>query len=185
MEHFIGELVGGLLEFLFGIPKTTSDHLPDDLEYVSSFSVKYFVTGIRLAIFAVLSVAIGVAVCVLAYLGGGPGFALLFAVPAVILLSIFIFQCSFKCKVTDESLTESYLFFFHKIYHWRDVICVRIIEADKETSVTIALYQREGKLITSYNTPMVNVWLIVKMAEHHGIEIKKEKNLTYKEMKQL
>ena len=87
--------------------------------------------------------------------------------------------------MTTETIHKTVLFVFKKIILWKDIICIRVIEKTDESEVTIALYNKDKKCVSDIGTNMENAWYIVKMAEHKNIEIRKEKDLTIRQMRYL
>ena len=177
MEHF-AEL---LLEFLFSLHKDTPEHIPVELEYSQKFSVRYPSYGI-LVVLSVLMIGASVT---LAFIGNGIEFALLLAIPAFACLCIYVYQITVRIDVNEVCIEERTLLLFRKRIPWESVKCIRLIENDNEKNVIIALYRHDGKHLTDYSSDMLNFWLVFKMAEHKEIEIRKEKNLSIKEIMHL
>ena len=173
-----------ILELLFGLAKDTPDKMPE-IEYVDHFVARHprrkiyyriFATLIIVAIFSVLWIVIKQEERALYAVFVGLGIILF-------LLSLFAFF--FKCAIDDTNIYSSFFWLFRKKIKWQDVLCVRVVEKTNEKSVIIALYDQAGKCIVDFNTDMENAWYVVKMAEHKGIELKNEKDLTIKQIAHL
>ncbi len=179
MQHFIE----GILELIFGLAKDTPESMPE-IEYINSFMVKNTNKKIIMRIIASLLVAFA--------FGIGSLFVdldtrVLFFVFIVLLVLIALFSLdalSFRCFVNEQNLTASSFFMFKKSISWEDIICVRKCETTNEKSVIIALYNKE-KCVLDVSTEMENAWYIIKMAEHKNIEVRKEKDLTIRQMRYL
>ncbi len=167
-----------LLEILFGLHKDTPEQMPTDTRYTPEFSLSYRAKGISLVLFVMLT-AVSI---IFAFRGDGLWFALLFAIPAIALLAIYIYQRSLRIDIDETCINERTFILFRKTIPWESVKCVRLIENDGEKHVTFALYAHDGRHLTDYVSDMRNFWLVVVMAERKGIEIRKEKNLSIKEI---
>ena len=109
----------------------------------------------------------------------------LFVILGTFLLLLLTILYSFRCVVNEEHLYRTYWGMFGKECKWSDVICVRTVEQKKEKAVIIALYNRTGKCVMDFTTDMQNAWYLVKMAEHKGIEIREEADLTLRQLRRL
>ncbi len=179
MGDWIGELLGGLLEVLFGHHKAKSEQMPENIAYVPSFSMRYPVGWLHFVLFVPLF-----AVVYFAYLGNGIGFALLLGIPCAILFCGVLLQWSLRVEVGEEAVCERYMFFFRKRTLWQDVRCVRLTTQEDGTGFFL-LYGPSGKRVTDFSSRISNFWLLVKMAEHLNIEIRWETNLTIRQMRHL
>lgn len=180
MEFFI-EVV---LESLFGLFKSKPEKRPE-LELKNEFTVKY--NAVASIVVETLLFFAGIIFLVFSFFVDGDT-AVLFCIFAslfwiVFLLYLFLFSMS--CYVTSEKIQKTTLFFFKKEILWDAVICLRVIEKDDESSVTIALYNKQKTCFLDISTGMENAWYLVKMAEGKGIEIRKEKNLSIKQIRKL
>ncbi len=180
MEHFIE----GALELLFGLFKQKPEQRPA-VELKNEFTVRYnkwasVVTLTLLfagcALFFILSFFMEQDTQILFYV-----LSILFLM--VLLIDVYLF--SVRCDVTTERVIKTSLFVFQKEILWDAIICVRIIEKDDESAVTIALYNQEGKCVLDIGTNMENAWYLVEMAQSKKIEIRKEKDLTLKQISRL
>lgn len=99
---------------------------------------------------------------------------------------LVLFSLSFECTVDEYAIRYAYYgVLFKKEIKWQDVLCVRTVERHHEKDVTVVLYDNDGNGIATFSSEMENVWYVVKMAEHQGIEVKKEKDLTLNEIRRL
>ena len=180
MEHFV-ELI---LELLFGLAKDTPDKKPE-IEYVGHFIVKHprkktiariCATFTMVAIFSILWIFIKHETRILFAVFVGLG---------IILFALSLFAFSFKCDIDDTKISRSFFWLFKKKIKWQDILCVRVVEQTNEKSVIIALYNQMGKCVIDFNTDMENAWYVVKMAEQKEIELKNEKDLTFKQLAHL
>ena len=180
MEYFFE----AVLELLFGLAKIHHDEMPE-IEYLDDFVVKhpFRKTLVRISSSLVIIVLFSVLWTLIKH-----EVRYLFAAVAFLcslLFVLFLISFSFICTVNNECLRRSYWGLLKREIKWDDIICVRTIEQKNEKAVIIALYDRDGKCVIDFNTDMQNVWYIVKMAEHKGIEIRKEKDLTLRQISKL
>ena len=180
MEH----IIEAILEALFGLAKTMPDEMPE-IKYTDAFVIKYPAkkTVLQMCTAAVLLVVFSL---LWFFVKEDTRYIFAFAVGLlVILLMLLLFTYSFKCTVDEECLHRSYFGMLEKETKWKEILCVRIIEQKAEKAVLIVLYDKEGKCVLDFHTDMQNAWYIVKMAEHKGIEIRKERELTLKQIRKL
>ena len=172
MGHFI-ELC---MELLFGLSKGSPEKMPE-IEYINCFVIKHprkkalakiCVTMSLIIVFSLLWAFIKHETRYLYAVFVGLGAVLL-------LLSVYAF--SFQCSVDDGELLRSSFWIFKKKILWKDVLCVRVLEESNEKTVTIALYNMEGRWMIDFNTDMENAWYVIKMAEHKAIRIQQERDL--------
>lgn len=175
MEPFI-EVV---LELFFGLFKQKPEQMPD-IEYKPAFTVEY--NSKRMWILMIPGLVLVIGALIMAYIGNGIGFALLLGIPGMILLLVFVYMLSYKCVVDEKRLVLCRIFFLKKVVLWKDILCLRVIEKKDEASVTIALYTYDKKCAIDLESSMENFWEVVRMAEEKMIEIKKEKDLSIKEI---
>lgn len=181
MEHFIE----GILELLFNrISKESPEKMPE-IQYQENFVIKISRRKWVLNVVAsLLLIAIFVGLWLIFNIDKDT--KILFCIFIVLGAIIFLFAliaASYKCTVTTEKLTLRLLFIVKRSFEWNDIVCLRIIESSDEKSVIIALYNKEKKCVYDVSTGMQNVWYLVKMAEYKGIEIRKEKDLTIKQIR--
>ena len=180
MQHFIE----GISELIFGLAKDTPESMPE-IEYKNSFVVKNIKKKIVMRIIASLISAIVFSVgCLFVDVDT----KILFFVFIVLLVFIALFSIdvlSFRCFVNEQNLTASSFFMFKRSISWDDIICLRKCETTNEKSVWIVLYGKDKKRVLDISTEMENAWYIIKMAKYKNIEIRKEKDLTTKQMRHL
>ena len=157
-----------------------------DIVYAERFTVKYPRERIMTRI-TVASVATAVFALLWLCIEGATRYLFtIFTVLSAILLLLFLFCLSFECSVTDSMIRYAYCgFLFKKEILWDSVRCVRIVERNHEKDVSIILYDRCGQETVDFHSEMENAWFIVKAAEHRGIEIRKERDLSLKELRRL
>ena len=172
-------------ELFFGFSKHTPDEMPD-IEYASCFTIKYPAKKavMRICIAAVITLVFSVLWILIKdqtrYL------FVVFSLLGGILLVLSLFSLSFECTVDEYAIRYAYYgVLFKKEIKWQDVLCVRTVERHHEKDVTVVLYDNDGNGIATFSSEMENVWYVVKMAEHQGIEVKKEKDLTLNEIRHL
>ena len=173
MEHFV-EMIA---ESLLGLAKETPDTMPEDISYNSDFIVRHPVKKTLARTVASLIVACGF---YLVWLLIDIDTRILYIAFAVLFVAL-----SFRCCVSEQCIKKNYWGLFGKAMEWHRVSCVRVIEKTDEKSVIIALYDEKGKCVIDVNTDMDNAWHIVKMAEVKGITIKREKDLSLKQISHL
>ena len=181
MEHFIE----GILELLFNrISKESPEKIPE-IQYRENYIIKSSRRKIVLnTVASLLLIALFVGFWLIFNVDKDTKILfLIFILLGLIILSFTLSVASYKCTVTPEKLTLRLLFFIKKSIVWKDIICLRIIEMSDEKNVIIALYNKEKKCVYDVATGMQNVWYLVKMAEYKGIEIRKEKDLTIKQIR--
>ena len=180
MEH----IIEAILEALFGLAKTTPDEMPE-IEYSDAFVIKYPAkkTVMQMCAAAVLIVVFSL---LWFFVKGDTRYIFAVAVGlAAILLILLLILYSFKCTVDEECLRRSNFGMFERETKWKEILCVRTIAQKEERAILIALYDREGKCVLDFHTDMQNAWYLVKMAEHKGIEIRKERELTLRQIRKL
>lgn len=175
MEHFIE----GVLELLFGLIKFKPEQMPD-ITYRSDFTVKHYPKHILGLI--VLSLVVILVFSVLAFIFSNVPMAVFFGILTFVLLLLSAYSFTYRCAVTEEKMMQRTFGLLKKTVFWKDIICVRIITKTNDSSVTIAIYNNDKKCVIDFCSPMQNFWHIVKMAEYKGIEIRKEKDLSIKEL---
>lgn len=181
MEHFI-EIIA---ESIFGLAKETPDKMPEDMMYQPNFIVRHPMKKTLARTVASLIVG-GVFSLVCLFMDIDTrilyiAFVILFG--SVFFLSLI--ALSFRCCVSERCIKKSYWGLFGKAMEWHRVSCVRVIEKTDEKSVIIAIYNEDGKCVIDVNTDMDNAWYVVKMAEVKGITIKREKDLSLKQISHL
>ncbi len=186
MGDFFGEFIGAIAESVLDlIGKSKPDIMPG-IEYKSEFIVKHKSSQIFAK--CILSIAI-IIISIICFIfthndtENSPLF-IIFAVLGVLTLLPAIYASLYKCKIDEKTLVRCEMF-KKKTYNWSDIVCVRKIETTNQHSLTIALYNKNGKLIFDCATDMGNAWYILKMAEAKGIEIREEKDLTIKQLNHL
>lgn len=180
----MGHFIEGVLEFLFGLVKDKPDKMPE-IEYKNRFVVKHNPKKIAMRIVAsLILIAVFVVLCFLVDDDTRLLFSLFIGLSAFILL-LSVSALSFKCVVTEESLSKTSFFIFQKTIRWKDIICVRKCGITDDKNVIIALYGNDKKCILDVSSEMQNAWYIVKMAEHKNIEIREEKDLSMKQIGKL
>lgn len=180
MEH----IIEAILEALFGLAKNKPDEMPE-IEYTDAFVVKH---PAKRTVVQMCAAAVLIVVFSLLWFRVKGDTRYLFAIfvcLGIFLLFLSLASCSLKCTVDEECLHRSYFGMFEKEIKWKEILCVRTIEEEEETAVFIALYNAEGRCVMDFHTHMQNAWYIVKMAEHKGIEIRKERGLTLKQIRRL
>lgn len=182
MEHFV-EVI---MEWMFARFKGKPDSMPE-IEEKETFVVRHNRLGIVVCILASLVI---VAICALFWLlikQEVRWMGVLIGVPMLFILFLTIGISCYRCTVTTESLRRSGFGWRKKEVLWADVICVRVIENTEQDSpsVTIAVYDHTRKCVIDADANMDNAWHIVKMAEKKGIEIRRESNLSLKQIKRL
>ena len=180
----MGHIIEGILELIFGFAKDTPESMPE-IEYKNAFVVKNTNKKIFMRIIASLIVAVAFCFgCIFVDVDTRILFFVFIGLLAYIaILSIDVL--SFKCFVNEQILTVSSFFMFKRSISWNDVICVRKCETTNEKSVLIVLYGKDKKRVLDISTEMENAWYIIKMAEYKNIEIREEKDLTIKQIKEL
>ncbi len=172
------------LEILLGYAKGTPEKMPV-IDYKPSFTVCYnrkkalTKTAVSLIIITVFSLLWIFIKHETRYL------FLIFTVLGTMLLILAVISFSYKCSVDDKNIVKSFIGCFKKRILWEDIICIRKVENTGEKHVIIALYGKDGKCTVDLTSDMQNAWYVVKMAEHLGIEIKEERDLTLKELAKL
>lgn len=177
-------VIEAILEALFGLAKTAPDEMPE-IEYTGTFVVKQPAkrTVMQLCGAAVLIVVFSL---LWFFIKEDVRYVFAFIVGLGFILSLLLLVTgSFKCTVNEDRLRRSYFGLFKKEIKWKEILCVRTIEQKGERAVFIALYNQEGKCVLDFHTDMQNAWYIVKMAGHKGIEVRKERELTFKQIRKL
>ena len=178
---FFAELI---LEILLECAKSTPEKMPD-IDYKPSFNVccnrkksiiEIAVSFIIVTVFSILWIFIKHETRYL---------FLVFIVLGAMLLILSVISFSYKCSFDDKTIVKSFAGCFKKTILWEDIICVRKVENTDEKHVIIALYGKDGKCAVDLTSDMQNAWYAVKMAEHLGIEIKEERDLTLKKLAKL
>lgn len=180
MEH----LFEFIFELLFGFAKGTPDVMPN-LEYKDNFTVKYSTKRMALRICATMLIMTTFTVLSIFIKHETRILYAIFAVLGAILFTLAIIDSSFSCSVSEEAMISSRFHITKRRITWDSISCIRVVEATYEKTVIIALYDLNGKCCIDLNTDMENAWYIVKMAKDKTIEIREEKNLTMKQLKQL
>ena len=180
MEH----IIEAILEALFGLAKTKPDEMPE-MEYVDAFVVKHPAKRTVAQMCTAAELIVVFSLLWFRVKGDTRYLFAIFVCLGIFLLSLSLVSCSLKCTVDEEALCRSYCGLFKKEIKWQEVLCVRTIEQKEEKAVFIALYNEKGRCVIDFHTHMQNAWYIVKMAEHKGIEIRKEKGLTLKQIRRL
>ena len=180
MEYFIE----GVLELLFGLVKSKPDKM-SEIEYIDKFVIKNDPKKIAMRIFASVLFAIVFAILSIFVDNDTRILFLIFIVLGVIILFLSINALSFKCMVTEETLSKKEFFIFKKTINWKDIICVRKCETEDDKNVIIALYNTDKKCVLDVSSEMQNAWFLIKMAEQKNIEIRNEKNLSLKQISKL
>ena len=182
MEH----LVEVVMEWLFARFKGKPDSMPE-IEEKETFVVRHK-RSVTVAVLAVIGAfVVGCALFFLLLQQEERWIGVLIGVPAFLAFWVPAWLFSFRCTVTTESLRRSGFGWRKKEVLWSDVICVRVIEQTEQDSpsVTIAVYDRTRKCVIDVSAEMDNAWHIVKMAEKKEIEIRRESNLSLKQMNRL
>ncbi len=182
METFFSELIGGIVEnFLDAIGKSKPDSIPN-IEYKSEYVIKYKKSAIfAKCIVSILIIALSIICFIFTHndTDNGPIFVI-FAILGIITLLPAIYANNYKCTVTEEKLL-----FKKKCFYWNEIICIRDIITNNQHSHTIAVYDKSGKYIFDCDTDMENAWCLLKTAEKKNIEIRRENNLTIKQLSHL
>lgn len=110
---------------------------------------------------------------------------LIFIILGAAILLFSVEALTYRCVVTEETLSTRMFFVFRKTVRWDNVICVRKCETTDEETVTIALYDTKRKCVLDVFSSMQNAWYILKMAERKQIEIREEKDLSLKQLRKL
>ena len=172
-----------LLELVFEGIKAKPQERPDIIESKESFTIhpNKKRKGIFLSLFAcltmlflALSALVDSDTAIIFYIFSGLFFI-------IFVLDLFLF--SYHYDVTTRKAEHTRLFLVKKTVFWQDIICVRIIY--QEDDVLIALYRKDKSLAFTASTKLENAWYLVKMAEDKGIEIREERDLSFKKIKQL
>lgn len=180
MEHFIE----GILELLFGTAKHKPDKMPE-IEYKDTFVIKNDTKKIAMRIIASLIITIVFAALSFFVDHDTRILFLLFIILSMIILFLSLSTLSYRCVVTDETLSEKFFFLFKKTISWNDIICIRKCETTDDKNVVIALYDINKKCVLDVSSEMQNAWYLIKMAEHKNLEVREEKDLSMKQISSL
>ncbi len=172
----MGKFFELIFEFLFTRAKDVPEEMPE-IEYIENSIIKYprkktaaktCATLILIGIFTLLWIFIKHETRFLfsAFVGLG-----------IILLVLSMYSFSFKCKINGTEIFRSSFWIFKKKVLWRDVSRVRVLETTNKKTVTIALYDTDGRWMIDFTTDMENAWYAVKMAERKDIKIQKERDV--------
>ncbi len=180
MEHFIE----GFLELLFSFAKSKPKKRPT-LEQKNDFVVHY--NKVASIISLPPSFLAGTAFLGFSFIMDNDTKVLFIIFSVLFFLTFFLFSFLFSIKyyINKKEIVKQTLFFFKKTILWEDIICLRIIEKTDESEVTIALYGKDKKLALDVSSQMENAWYLVNMAETKQIEVKKEKDLSLKQLSKL
>ncbi len=181
MKSWFDKPLDVLLNLVFGLHKNAPDRMPKHTQFVSSFSMRHSIGWVNFVLLAILSAIL----CTITYFVDNIMITLLCAGTVVGSFGIVLVEWSIRVRVTEESVDMQYLFFLHKTVRWKDVECVRVIKQERDRLVYIVLYGSDGKSLVDVSSSISNFWLLVKMAEHLDIEIRREKNLTLRQMRHL
>lgn len=177
MEHFV-EL---FLEILFGFSKDSPERMPK-IEYLDNYVIKHnykktlakvCITLFIIIVFSLLWIFIKHETWLL--------FAI-FMFLGTILFVLSIFAFSFRCDVNENEILRTNLWLFKTKVKWNDIQCIRVVKYTNEKHQIIALYNQNGKCLLDFNTDMDNAWYLVKTAEHLSIQIRYEKDLSFKQL---
>ncbi len=186
MGEFFGELFGAIAENFFNIVgKSEPDTMPE-LEYKSRFEVKF--TAAQIFAKCILSIAI-ILVTVIGFAvthhdGETWPLFIIIGVLGILTLLHAIYASLYKYTVDEEALVYCEAF-KRKTYSWSDILCIRKVETTNQRSLTIAFYDKSGKMIFYCDTNMKNAWYLLKMSQVKCIEIREAKDLSLKQLMHL
>lgn len=172
----MGNFVELVLELLFVHAKNVPEEMPE-IEYRDSFIIRYPRKKTAAKICATL-ILIGVFTLLWIFIKHETRFLFAaFVGLGIILLILSMYSLSFECRVNDTEIVRSSFWIFKKKVLWHNVSCVRVLETTNEKTVTIALYDQNGRWMIEFTTDMENAWHAVKVAERKEIKIQKERDV--------
>ena len=182
----MGYFIEGILELLFGIFKSKPEQMSNEIQYKEKFSI-YFNKTTGVLVLSILGLSY-IALLIFAYFlnDNDTEYLMYFlAFMTFILFILFLIAFSFKSIVNTEKIIKTTFFFFKKEIFWCDIICLRIVENSNDSDVIIALYSKNKKCVYDTSSNYENAWQLVKMAEQKSIKIRKEKDLSIKQIHNL
>lgn len=155
---------------VIGTPESISE-----LEYKDSFAVKFPTK--KTVFWTVVAAIFALAFSLLAvFVRNDARFIfIVFALLSAGLLLIYLVELSYKCRVDETALCESYCGRLKKKILWENIIAVKRVEKKSGKTVNVALYDQSRKRVAEFDTNMQNAWYVLKMAERKNIKIVTEK----------